>query len=247
MAYPLIAQLGPDIPISIVGINEDETWVQVCCLSGSPAWISANNVSIPNGVGDAAKVSNVQPPPTATPTPTFTPTPTPTATPTATPYPFILCRGPERNPTDNQFLTIRVRLSIGDGSGCNTNNSDDGIRGEPAGGYYLKVLFEGFERPPTFGGGPSANEFERQIASWPQTAAANKRQFNYKYEYFPPDPSKEGIDGLVALGTGTWTVHVTDGTGTRLSEIVPFDIQPRVIKEQPESLREVFIHFQRVR
>lgn len=245
MAYPLVAQLGPDIPISIVGINEEETWVQICCLSGSPAWVSANNVAIPNGVGEAAKVSNIQPPPTATPTATFTPTHTPTPTATATPYPFILCRGPERNPTENQFLTIRTRLSIGDGSGCNTGNSDNNINGDPAEGYYVKVLFEGFERPPTFGGEPSAKEFDIVFTSGGTNS--NPREYNYKYEYYPPDPSKEGIDGLVALGTGTWSVYVTDGNGTRLSEIAEFYLQPRPIDGQPGSLREVFIHFQRTR
>jgi len=256
VAYPAIAQLGPDIPVTIVGINEDESWVQICCLSEKPAWVSANNVLIPNGIGDVGLVSGITDPPTPTPTSTATETPTATPTATATPYPFIVCKGPERSQTNNQFLTIRARLSIGDGVQCfdgdtnpndgvNTDTTpDDDIRGDPAEGYYVKVLFEGFERPGTFGDSPSRKEYDRVDRA---VSIANTRFYNYKYEYYPPDPSKEGQDGLEALGTGTWSVYVTDGAGNRLSDIVTFFLQPRPLPNESTSWREIFIHFQRTR
>ena len=32
--YPLVAQLGPDLPITVVGRNDPNTWLQICCVVG---------------------------------------------------------------------------------------------------------------------------------------------------------------------------------------------------------------------
>ncbi|MEZ4674989.1 MAG: hypothetical protein R2932_12180 [Caldilineaceae bacterium] len=105
---------------------------------------------------------------------TFTETPTITPTPTATPFPFERYIGPQFFPTQNEFLTIWVKLFVG------TPPNED-----PAGGYYLKVLFEGFDRPSTNGTQSSAEEL--YAVGVPGTGYSNLT-FNLKYEYRPRIP-----------------------------------------------------------
>lgn len=224
--YPLIAQLGPNIPIAVVGRTEDFAWLQICCVSGDPVWVAANSVVVTNDINTIPVVSSAPPP---TPTPTFTPTQTGTPTPTftPTPYPFgVIQRGPELSPTTNQFLTIWVKLSIGT------------AEGPPADGYYLRVLFEGVERPNTYGNQPSADVYQENRIP----GSGNPREYNYKYEYLPPDLSAEGgPDRLEALGTGTWTAYVIDGAGNQISPPVTF------VTEPSNPFREVWIHWVRIR
>lgn len=240
--YPLVAQLGPDLPITIVGKDsaEETGWYQLCCVSQQPVWISAQAVRVVNGVEEVA-VAVAQPPPA--PTPTFTPTITPLPSPTFTPTPYVFdnvpCKGPERTWTSNQFLTIWVKLSIG---GC-------GGDAPAAEGYFIKVLFEGFERESTFGSRPSADSYD--WAYWYDSRReadefVDTREYNYKYEYHPPDLSQEGgPDRLEALGTGIWTVWVVDGSGNQLSNKVTFRTEPR--DTSPDARRVVWIHWQRIR
>ncbi|MEM7128548.1 MAG: hypothetical protein AAF702_19600 [Chloroflexota bacterium] len=242
--YPLVAQLGPGIPISIVGRNnENNDWYQLCCITlanqaGPPpppttVWVPAQGVRV---INDTTNVTIAGAPPPPAPTPTLPPTvtPTPTITPLPTPYVFDNepCRGPERTWTANQFLTVWVKLSIG---GC-------GADSPPAEGYFLKVLFEGFERPSTFQMEPSADIYsENRIPG-----GGNPRDYNLKYEYHPPDLTSEGgPDRLEALGTGEWTVWVVDSAGNRLSGDVTFKTEPR--DTSPDARREVWIHWRRVR
>lgn len=104
------------------------------------------------------------------------------------------------------------------------------------------MLFEGIERPNHFEDKPSAGIYsENRIPG-----AGNPREYNYKYEYHPPDLSNEGgPDRLEALGTGTWTVWVVDAAGNRLSAPVTFRTEPR--DTSPDARREVWIHWQRIR
>ncbi len=245
--YPLVAQLGPDLPITIVGKDnaEEANWYQLCCVSQQPVWVAAQAVAIVNGVDDVA-VAAAQPPPS--PTPTFTPSITPLPTATFTPTPFVFdnipCKGPERAWTDNQFLTIWVKLSIGT---C-------GEDAPAAEGYFIKVLFEGFERESTFGARPSSGAYE--WAYWYDSSREasefnDTREYNYKYEYHPPDLSQDGgPDRLEALGSGTWTVWVVDAAGNQLSNKVMFDTDPRAsgnLAETPNARRNVWIHWHRIR
>lgn len=224
VAYPLIAQLGPDIPITITGKNEDESWYQVCCIGGLALWAAAGEIAVNNDPSTVPLVANIQPPPTPTQTPLPTATGLPTPTATATPYPFgILQQGPEFAPTNNEFLTIWVKLSVGVAAG------------DPAEGYFLRVQFEGVDRQQTNEVQPSADKY--QMNRNPGEGA--QREYNLKYEYRPPNLQDDGIPALQAIGRGTWTVWVVDGAGNQISEKVSFFTAP----SNPN--REVWIHWVR--
>ena len=124
---------------------------------------------------------------------------------------------------------------------------------DPAEGYYLQVLFNGFERPPTNDEQPSANTF---FFSAPK-GAGNSVEYNFKYEYTPPDPKtidcnslqpefvQRCRDGTLTraelIGTGPWTIFVVDGAGNQLSEEVEFSTAPNNLN------REIYIGWNRVR
>ncbi len=227
--YPQVTQLGPSIPVAITGRNAEGTWLQICCISGESLWIPAVDVVIHNDVSQL-QLAPVQPPPPPTATATHTVTPTPSPTPTATPYPFLKAIGPQYFPTTNEFLTIWAKLFVG------TPPSE-----EAAPGYFLTVLFEGFERPNQAGNEPSGDEFEFSAPP----GSGSRVEYNYKYEYHPPDPatldSSASLTALQLLGTGTWTVYVSDGAGRQLSDPVSFTTAP----DNPN--REVYIGWARVR
>jgi len=212
--FPIVAELGPNIPITVVGRNTQGTWLQLCCVNGNAVWIAASAVRVVNDVSTVALVQGGTPP-TPTWTPTATATPTITPTPTSTPYPFEQAIGPQFFPTNNEFLTIWAKLFIG------TPPLE-----VPAEGYFVKVLFEGFERPPTNGVAPSANSFEFSAPP----GSGNRVQYNWKYEYTPPDPKTLDPNSTLTradlIGTGTWTLFVTDGTGKQLSNAVIFTTTP---------------------
>jgi hypothetical protein len=227
--YPLVAQLGPNIPIAIISRNPEGTWYEICCVNGFSVWVAASHVRVVNDPGGAPLVVAQGPP---SPTPSFTPTwtPTVTATPTSTPYPFERAIGPQFFPTDNQFLTIWVKLFIGAPP-----------TEVPAAGYCVDVKFEGFDRPNT-----NVDQASKDVFEWsaPQ-GAGNRVQYNYKYEYTPPDPKATNPNTtetrLNALGTGTWTTFVTDCAGRQLSDAVTFTTSP----SNPN--REIYIGWVRVR
>jgi hypothetical protein len=227
--YPLVAQLGPNIPIAIISRNPQGTWYQICCVNGFSVWVAASHVRVVNDSSASPLVVAQGPPP---PTPTFTPTWTPTVTPTttATPFPFERGIGPQFFPTDNQFLTIWVKLFIG------TPPLE-----QPAPGYCLEVKFEGFGRTATNAKQPSTDAFEWSAPP----GAGNRVQYNLKYEYLPPDPKAADPNTtdtrLTLLGTGTWTTFVTDCAGRQLSDAVTFTTSP----SNPN--REIYIGWVRVR
>lgn len=246
--FPLIWQLGPNIPIAIVGQSPDGNWYQLCCVSGSPVWVAATHVRVSNNPQNVALVAGSTPP---TPTATLPPTPTgtPTFTPTPTPYPFQFSlafngvKQPIFSPTENRFVTIWVKLHIGFmpfQAGCDPNVAN---KDAPAEGYYLKVLFQGFDRPSTNGLQASTARYD---CSAPP-GFGNRFEYNLKYEYRPPDPASLNIPAPTPtpnaeqlIGTGTWTVYVIDGAGNQISDQITFTTQPG------NTYREVFMAWQRI-
>lgn len=241
--YPLVAQLGPSVPVPIVGQNTTGDWYQVCCLEGQSVWVSAGSVLVGNDAQGAPLVVT-GPAPTPTDTGTPTPTGTPTFTPTSTPNPFYIWRGPEFSPTNNPFLSIWVLLTGGS------------PEGPPLAGYRMEAEFRPanataeantFDRPNTLGQVYSTNTVEWN--RFPEAEGA--RQFNYKYEYKPPTPQPVGpgfpvptetvVPPLEAIGTGTWRVWMVDGDGTRVTDTVEFQTSPG------NQNREVWIHWVRWR
>lgn len=228
--YPLVAQLGPRIPIAIVGQNPEGSWYQLCCVNGTQVWVASAHAQVNN---DPSLVALIEPgpPPPPTPTPTFTETPTITPTPTATLFPFDRALGPQFFPTNNLFLTIWVKLYVG------VPPTED-----PAGGYYLKVLFQDVEREPTNGRQVSSEELFP--VGVPGTGYGNLT-FNLKYEYRPPDPKSLDPPSTLTpqqlIGSGTWRVFVVDGAGNQLSDTVEFVTDPGNLN------REVYIAWVRVR
>ncbi len=236
VAYPSVNQLGPNIPITLIGRNQEGTWYQLCCVSGAIVWVPATHVRVYNDPSAVATVSADQPPPPL-PTPTIVPTVTgtPTPTPTATPYLFLKIRGPELCPTNNEFLTIRAKLIAGPVPVNFPENEE-----APVEGYYLKVLFNGFERPANNMIQPSGNF---QTSAGPGAGCLVK--YNYKYEYIPPDPRSADPNSTRTpaelLGNGTWTVYVVDAAGNQLSSPETFTSQPS------DNRREIYIAWMRIR
>jgi hypothetical protein len=218
--YPLVAQLGPNLPIAIVGRNPEGTWLQICCVNAQSLWVASNHVQSRNNLDTVALVlpDSPQPPPTSTPTATDTPTVTPT--PTSTPYPFQVAEGPLFFPTNNELVSIWVKIFAGPGESPH-----------PLSGYFLRVEFrarpEGSSwdpRPNTRGEAPSVDFFDFSAPAGP--AGGNRVQFNYKFEFRPPDPRVENpftSETRLTLIDGFWRFYLTDGSGTQLSDFIQFD------------------------
>lgn len=251
--FPLVAQLGPDIPIAITGQNPEGTWYEICCVNATAVWVASTHVLVNNDPRAVAlRVGGT--PPTPTPTLPATPTGTPTPTFTATPYPFQRtffepsrsAFEPKFFPTNNEFVTIWVKLYIGTlrvPVNCDPENTTPN-REVPAAGYYIRVLFNNFERPPTNGVQASAPKFECSASP----GFGNRFEYNLKYEYVPPDPRTLNIPAptptparVTLIGDGTWTVYVIDGAGNQLSDPYTFTTQSGNI------YREVYVAWERVR
>jgi hypothetical protein len=227
--FPLVAQLGPDIPVTLVGRNPEGNWLQICCINGADAWVARQHVVIFN---DITNVPLVNPGPAPTPTETATPTATATATPFL--YAFERAVGPQFTPTNNEFLTIYVKLFVGP---LNQNEV-------PAEGYFIEVEFEGFDRPSRYEEVPSGDAWDFSAP----LGAGNRLQYNLKYEYHPSNVNQPPLPGTNAtptavqlIGEGTWTVWVKDGAGNQLSDKVSFTTAPF------NTNREIYIAWQRVR
>jgi hypothetical protein len=215
--YPLVAQLGPNIPVAITGRNTEGTWYEICCVNGGPVWVAQEHVETINDPSNAPLLI-AGPAPTATPTGTATSTPTITPTPTATPYAFQVVQGPLYFPTGNEMLTIWAKISAGGGT-------------VPLPGYFVKVHFRNradgsaFEsRPNTRGEAPSTDFFEFNVPPGP--ASGNRVEFNYKFEFLPPDPRAEDPESTqtrASLMDGYWQIYVVDGAGNQLSDAIQFE------------------------
>jgi len=235
--YPLVAQLGPGIPVALIGRTPEGTWYQICCVNGASLWVASTHVKVHNDQNSVALVGADQPPPQPTPTLIPTATGTPTLTPTATRYPFEIARGPEFFQTTNEFLTIWVKIYTGPPGG--SDESDVALAG-----YFLKVKFEGFDRPNTGAEQPSADQFSFSASP----GFGNRVKYNYKYEFTPPAPTpvppatqNQYGASLPFIGTGTWTVTLVDGAGNQFANPVTFTTAP----SNPN--REVYIAWIRTR
>ena len=214
--FPLVAQLGPDIPVAIVGQNPAGTWYQICCVNGESVWVAKAHVDTLNDTSGVPPVLGSTPPP---PTMTYTPTPTPsiTPTPTPTPYPASVSWGPLYFPTNNELLSIWVKVA--------------GPGGEPLSGYYLHVEFRNREdnsafeqRPNTRGEQPSSDRYEYNVP--PGDASGNRVEYNYKYEFIAPDPAAENpatTETRLTLIDGYWRIYLMDGEGQQVSDAIEFN------------------------
>jgi hypothetical protein len=217
--YPLVAQLGPNIPVAIVGRNPEGTWYQICCVNGSSVWVAKEHVDAVNDTTSTVLVL-AESPPTPTPTATTTSTPTITPTPTATPYPFQIAEGPLYFPTNNELLTVWVKVFAPAGGGQ-----------APLPGYFIRAEFRNsadgsaFEsRPNTKGEQPSKDSFEFNLPPGP--GSGNRVEFNYKYEFLPPDPKADNpntTDTRAKAIDGFWRIYLVDGSGAQLSNAIEFD------------------------
>lgn len=231
--YPLVAQLGPNIPVSIVGQNPEGTWFEICCVNGGSVWVAKAHVQAINDTTEVALVIS-GPPPTATPTGTPTETPTITPTPTPTPYSFQVAEGPLYFPTSNEQLTIWAKIF-------------DGASGAPLPGYRVKVLFRNrtdgssFEdRPNTRGDTPSTDFFEYNVPPGP--GSGNRVQFNFKFEFLPPDPRADDPNSTLTRASvidGYWQIYVVDPGGIQVSDAIEFNTLAGNIN------REVFVAWAR--
>ena len=220
--FPLIGQLGPSVPVAIVGQNPQGTWYQLCCVDGQPVWIAANNVLIGNNPRNVTLLL-AETPPTPTQTGTPTSTATPTFTPTPTKYPIQIAAGPEFAPSCNSFLRIWIKLTAGDANGPALD------------GYFTRAEFQApnsqeiFDRQNTNGDNPSTYMYEW---NWGE-GVKGRRQYNYKYEYVgaTPTPQPVGLGTPIpapllsqeqALGYGTWWIWVVDSNEQQLSDKVEF-------------------------
>jgi hypothetical protein len=213
----LVAQLGPNIPVAITGQNPEGTWYEICCVNGGPVWVAQPHVQTVNDASSAPLLVS-EPAPTSTPTGTATATPTITPTPTTTPYSFQVIEGPLYFPSGNEMLTIWAKISAGGGN-------------VPLPGYFVEVLFRNrtdgssFEdRPNTRGEAPSTDTFEFNVPPGP--GSGNRVQFNYKFEFLPPDPRADDPDSTLtraSLMDGYWRIYVVDGAGNQLSDAIEFN------------------------
>lgn len=80
--YPVVAQLGPGFPFTVVGRNATGDWLQICCISEQQLWVVAQQVTVYNDISGIPEATAAPPPATATPTATPTYMPTSTLTPT---------------------------------------------------------------------------------------------------------------------------------------------------------------------
>ena len=240
--YPLVAQLGPSVPVAITGQDPTGSWYEICCVDGQSVWIAAGSVLVQNNAHTAPlAVTGPAPTPTDTGTPTLTPTAS--GTPTPTPPPLLIWRGPEYSPTDNKFLTIWIEITAGT------------FDGPPVPGYIVRAEYQAanslevFPRPNALGDVPSKSQLEW---NWfPQNE--NARQYNLKYEYKPAPPLVTTItpppfpiptatfDALGAIGTGRWTYWLEDDQGNIVTEKMIFDTNPG------NPRREIWIHWIKAR
>lgn len=240
--YPLIAQLGPSVPVAITGQDPTGSWYQICCIDGQAVWIAAGSVLVQNN-SQTVPLAVTGPAPTPTDTGTPTMTPTASGTPTPTPPPLLIWRGPEYSPTENRFVTIWIQITEGS------------AEGPPVAGYIVRAEYQAagsqevFARPNTLGDVPSKAELEW---NWfPQ--AENARQYNLKYEYKPvrpflvtatpppfPTPTPT-FDALGAIGTGKWTFWLEDAQGNIVTQKITFDTNPG------NPNREIWIHWIKTR
>ncbi len=112
LVFPKIGVVQQGQEFGVDGVNESGTWWQICCLEESKkGWVRGDLIEISGPLNEVAVITV----PTPTPRPTATATPIP---PTPTPgLLFYRGIGPEFMPTNNDFVTIWVKVYGGTGAG----------------------------------------------------------------------------------------------------------------------------------
>lgn len=200
IAYAIIGQVRQNEQYTVQGRNEAMTWWQICCINGQPGWITMQLTTFPGAADAVALIADPELPPTPvavdTPIPEAT---TPPAAPTATAAPLRplwLAEGPELWNTTNPWLTIWLKIFIGQG--------DVAL---PVSNLRLRVLRDGVDVSRPF---LTDNVFQYSAPTALGTPIGNRRLYNLKYEYMP------------AAGNAQWTIIVTDANGNPLSAPVSF-------------------------
>jgi len=112
LVFPVIGSVRQGETYNVTGVNPSGTWWRICCLSGEKeGWVRSDLVSISGDLNTIPVIVI----PTPTPRPTATPTPIP---PTPTPgLLFYRGIGPIFMPTNNDWLTLWVKVYGGTGEG----------------------------------------------------------------------------------------------------------------------------------
>ncbi len=162
--FERIGQANQGQVFSIVGVNSEGTWWQICCLEGGlSGWVMGSLISI-SGNTDGLTASDIPtPPPPPPPAATDTPTPIP---PTPTPAPlFYVGEGPLHFQTNNDWLTIWVKVY--------------NLAGAPVSGWRVQLRRGG---QVVFTSAPSRDVFE--FSAPPDRG--NRKPYNIKVEILNP-------------------------------------------------------------
>ncbi len=79
------------------------------------------------------------------------------------------------------------------------------------------------DRPNTAGEQASSDTLQYNVP--PGSGAGNRVQFNYKFEFMPPDPQASDpntTDTRITLMDGYWRIYLVDGAGNQLSDPIEF-------------------------
>ncbi len=111
LVFPVIGSVSQGETYDVTGTNATGAWWRICCLEEKEGWVRSDLVEISGNLNDIPVVTI----PTPTPRPTATPTPIP---PTPTPgLLFYRGIGPIFMPTNNDWLTLWVKVYGGTGEG----------------------------------------------------------------------------------------------------------------------------------
>ncbi len=191
LVFPVIGTARQGETYNVTGTNPTGTWWRICCLAGEKeGWVRSDLVTIRGSLNDIPVIQV----PTPTPRPTATPTPIP---PTPTPgLLFYRGEGPIFMPTNNNWVTLWVKVYGGTGEGY------------PIEGWRLQVRRNGVVVATSQ---PSLPYF--QWSAPPGEEFGNRVQYNLKLEI--PNP-----------GQADWEVYLIDQGGVRRSPIVVFTTSP---------------------
>ena len=191
LVFPVIGTAKQGETFDVTGANGSGTWWRICCLAGEKqGWVRSDLVAISGSLNDIPVIEV----PTPTPRPTATATPIP-PTPTP-PLAFYRGIGPIFMPTNNDWLTLWVKVYGGTGEGY------------PIPGWRLQVKRNGVVVATSE---PSLPYF--QWSAPPDKDFGNRVQYNLKLEIFHP-------------GEAEWEAYLIDSNGVRRSPIVTFTTSP---------------------
>ena len=191
LVYPVIGSVTQGETYHVTGANATGTWWRICCLGESKeGWVRSDLVEISGDLNQIPVITV----PTPTPRPTATATPIP---PTPTPgLGFYQGVGPIFMPTNNDWLTLWVKVYGGTGEGY------------PVSGWRMEVKRNGVVVATSE---PSLPYF--QWSAPPDQEFGNRVQYNLKLEIFQP-------------GQAEWEAYLIDGGGVRRSPVITFTTSP---------------------